>query len=310
VNSGCRILAVAALYQQAPAESLALSSFFRILNDQPQMAGHFALVVYDNSPISHDVVAGFPVDYVHDPSNGGLAAAYNYALTRATQAGLQWLLLLDQDTTLTAEFLSELIACTDSLQAADKVAAIVPKLSAQGIIRSPAEHFIDYIRHQFSGGLKTLDHEVGVQRKRISAYNSGATLSVPILHSIGGFPKEFWLDYLDHAVFDALSTAGYHVYVLRSVLEHHLAEIDLNSRPIWRFRNALRAQSLFVKRAGSLGDRLLYRLWLLRTVRRLRADCPDKRIWQETALQALLFNTPDSSLPMPPPSNRYTQKGS
>jgi GT2 family glycosyltransferase len=302
-------LAVAALYKQAPAESQALTSFFRILADHPQIAGHFSLVVYDNSPNSHEVLAGFPVDYVHDPSNGGLVAAYNYALARAGQAGSEWLLLLDQDTTLTLDFFSELVACANALPAHENVAAIVPKLIAQGTIHSPAEHFIDYIRHQFTRGIKTLDHEVGVQPGRISAYNSGATLSVPILQSVGGFPKEFWLDYLDHAVFHALSASGHRVYVLHCALQHDLAESDLNSRPMWRFRNVLRAQSLFVKRAGNFSDRLFYRLWLLRSLRRLRADCQDPRIWKETALQALFFNAPDSSTPMPPPATGYTAEG-
>ena len=82
-NSGCRILAVTALYKQAPAESNALCSFLRILQDNPQMAGHFSLLAYDNSPQSHEVSTGVPMDYVHDPSNGGLAGAYNYALAQA-----------------------------------------------------------------------------------------------------------------------------------------------------------------------------------------------------------------------------------
>ena len=123
-----------------------------------------------------------------------------------------------------------------------------------------------------------------------------------MLRSIGGFPGEFWLDYLDHAVFDALAAKGYRVYALHAVLQHELAESDLNNRPIWRFRNALKAQSLFVQRAGSLSDRLLYRLWLLRSIRRLRADCLDQRIWKETARQALHFNASDASTPVRPPT--------
>jgi hypothetical protein len=171
----------------------------------------------------------------------------------------------------------------------------------RGTILSPAEHFIDFIRHQFRNSVQTLGRAGGIQRGRISAYNSGSTLSVPVLRSIGGFPREFWLDYLDHAVFHALCTSGYRVYVLHAVLQHDLAESDLNARPIWRFRNVLQAQSLFVKHAGSFSDRLLYRLWLLRSIRRLRADVHDQRIWKETARQALLFNAPDST--------RYTAKG-
>jgi GT2 family glycosyltransferase len=301
VNSGCRILAVAALYQQRPSESNALSSWRAILNGDPAMASHFSLVVYDNSAERHQIAEDFPFHYVHDPTNGGLAAAYNYALSLAEDTGCEWLLLLDQDTTLTREFLAELIACANALRTEDNVAAIVPQLMVRGEIVSPAEHFLDFLRHQFRNYVQTLGQAAGIQQGRVSAYNSGSTLSVPVLRSIGGFPEEFWLDYLDHAIFHALWASGRRVYVLHAVLQHDLAESDLNARPIWRFRNVLRAQSLFVKRTGNFTDRLLYRLWLLRSVRRLRADLQDKRVWKETARQALLFNAHDSS--------RYTQKG-
>ena len=59
--------------------------------------------------------ADFPIHYVHDPSNGGLASAYNYALARAESEEREWLLLLDQDTSLTAEFISELVETSESL---------------------------------------------------------------------------------------------------------------------------------------------------------------------------------------------------
>jgi GT2 family glycosyltransferase len=299
VNPGRRILAVAALYQQSPRESNALSSWRAILKSDPALASHFSLVIYDNSFERHQIADDFPLHYVHDPANGGLAAAYNYALSRAEDAGYEWLLLLDQDTILTSEFLAELIACADAVHTKDKVAAIVPKLMVRGTILSPAEHFLDFLRHQFRNHMQTLRHAAGIQQGRVSAYNSGAALSVPWLRSVGGFPKEFWLDYLDHAVFHALWTSGRRVYVLHAVLQHDLAESDLNARPIGRFRNVLQAQSLFVKRTGSFTDRLRYRLWLLRSIRRLRADLQDKRIWKETARQALFFHVPGSS--------RYTQ---
>ena len=236
--------------------------------------------------------------YVHDPANGGLAAAYNYALALAEQEGHAWLLLLDQDTTLTSEFLSELILCSQKLLTQNKVGAIVPKLIVQGKIQSPAEHFIDYLRHQFSRELKTFDAGTeGLQQGRISAYNSGSTLRVSALRAIGGFPSEFWLDYLDHAVFHALCARGYQVYILRAVLAHELEESELNSRPLWRFRSTLHSQGRFVKRVGNMSDRWLYRIWLLRTLRRLRAGCADQRIWKETAWQALLLNPPVAARP-------------
>lgn len=294
-------MAVAALYQQAPSESNALTSIRAILDGDPVMASHFSLVIYDNSAERHQIAEDSTLHYVHDPANGGLTAAYNYALSRAEDTGYKWLLLLDQDTTLTREFIVELIDCVNALRTEDNVAAIVPKLMVRGTILSPAEHFLDFLHHQFRNSVRTLGQAAGIQGGRVSAYNSGSTLSVPVLRSIGGFPTDFWLDYLDHAVFHALCIRGHRVYVLQAVLQHDLAESDLNARPIWRFRNVLLAQSLFVKRTGSFTDRLLYRLWLLRSVRRLRADLQDKRIWKETARQAMLFNTTSST--------RYTHRG-
>jgi GT2 family glycosyltransferase len=309
-NPGCRILAVTALYEQEPTESRALTSFFRLVEGNLEIASRLSLLVYDNSPQAHRVDNDLTHHYVHDPANGGLAAAYNYALAHAEASGYEWLLLLDQDTILTSEFFAELIACADTLQTTDNVAAIVPKLMVRGVVLSPAEHFVDFLRHQFRNAVKTLAREdTGIQHDRISAYNSGSTLRVTALRALGGFPVEFWLDYLDHAVFHALTASGYRIYVLRAVLQHELAESDLNARPIWRFRNVLKAQSLFVRRAGSLSDRLLYRLFLLRSIRRLRADCRDKRIWKETAMQALLFHAPDASAPVRPPSDPVHCKG-
>jgi GT2 family glycosyltransferase len=260
--------------------------------------------VYDNSPLPHRVENHFAHHYRHDPSNGGLAAAYNYALAYAERNGFSWLLLLDQDTLLTGEFLNELLMAVETQALTRNVAVIVPKLEVRGEILSPSEHLFEFLGHQFRNQVAVVSRDsTGIQQGRLTAYNSGSTMRVTALRAIGGFPAAFWLDYLDHAVFHALAAAGYHLYVLRSVLQHELAESDLNARPLWRFRSVLKSQALFVRNAGSLRDRLLYRLWLLRSVRRLRADCRDPRIWKETAMQALSLGAFHSTLPTRPPSD-------
>ena len=127
---------------------------------------------------------------------------------------------------------------------------------------------------------------------RLCSYNSGSTLRVAALRSIGGFPAEFWLDFLDHAVFHALFSSGYRVYVMLATLAHDSSYSDIGSLPIWRLHNMLLARTLYVKRNGSFIDRLLYRIWLLRHSRNLRQSCKDPRMWKETALQALLLRVP------------------
>src|ERR1700728_2787084 len=66
-----------------------------------------AVAVYDNSRCSQ-LSAGAAdrlLAYKHDPGNGGIVAAYNWALDLAGSHGCRWLLLLDQDTVLPPTFL-------------------------------------------------------------------------------------------------------------------------------------------------------------------------------------------------------------
>jgi GT2 family glycosyltransferase len=215
---------------------------------------------------------------------------------------------MDQDTSPTREFMFELLEAAAILHAQPDVAAIVPKLTVNGIIHSPAIPFIEQMRRQFMAPIKPIGLDVvGVLQQRMCSYNSGSTLRVSAVRSVGGFPAEFWLDYLDHAIFHALFAGGYRIYVMRSTLAHEASYANLDRLPFWRMHNVLKAQTLYVKRNGNFTDRLLYRIWLLRHSRNLRKTCKDPRIWREAALRALLFREPKlpaSASPLAPAVHR------
>jgi GT2 family glycosyltransferase len=292
-HSPSSILSVIVLYNCELAQSKSFASLLEILKTNPEPAKYFSLLLYDNSPQpqSHMVSADFPVHYIHDPSNGGLASAYNVALDRAESEEREWLLLLDQDTSLTTEFILELIETTTNLHAQTQVAAVVPKLRVNGRIDSPVADFLALVRQQFSPPEPAMNEDlVGIQHQRLSAYNSGSTLRVSALRSAGGFPAEFWLDFLDHVVFHALSSRGYRMYVMRAILAHDSSYSDVGNLPVWRMHNILLARSLYVQRNGTWMDRLLYRVWLLRHSRNLRECCKDPRIWKEAVRHAVQWN--------------------
>lgn len=289
-HSPSSILSVIVLYNCEPAQSQSFSSLLQILNEHAECAKHFSLILYDNSPQpqSHAIPGGFPIHYVHDASNGGLAPAYNFALSRAESEEREWLLLLDQDTTLTAEFVSELVEAARTLHPLNEVAAIVPKLRVNGRIDSPSSDFFHLMRRQFSPAEEAMsENVVGIQKQPLCSYNSGSTFRVTALRSIGGFPTEFWLDFMDHAVFHALFAAGYRLYVMLATMTHNASYSDMDNLPLWRMRNILLARSFYVQTRGSFIDRLLYRIWLLRHSRTLRKSCKDPQVWKETVLQAL-----------------------
>jgi len=298
-NSVPLIVTVIVLYNRGAQESESFSSLLAGFQADPALAASFSILLYDNSAAANppDLAAPCPVEYVHDGKNGGLAPAYNYALAKAAAAGATWLLLLDQDTTLTLAYLRELIELTGSLVERADVGAIVPKLVANGTIYSPEANFLYQMTHQF----RTVRHPVepdliGVQPIGISAYNSGAAIRVSALQAVHGFPSEYWLDYLDHAVFHALSKHNYHLCLMHASLEQQLSHMDVNDVPHWRHRNVLTAQTQFVTMNGTFMERTFYRLYLLRTCRFLYHFCTNRAVWKEMFLQSLLLRVPSPRL--------------
>ena len=173
------ILAIIVLYKLSPEESPAFRSLRRCLERQPGAAARIAAVLYDNSPAAHIAPhVPFECHYRHDETNPGLARAYQYALERAQEAGVPWLLLLDQDTEFTAAYLNEALAATAELSGDTSTAAIIPKLVQEGILLSP--HPPRYLYPKPPSFLNLHGKLPGT----VKVYNSGSILRVS--------PRDSW----------------------------------------------------------------------------------------------------------------------
>lgn len=256
-----RLCAVVVLYRQAPAESVTICSLQKILRNHPEFASRFFLCVYDNSPhpasLPRDLVACEWVGFA-PRSNNGLAQAYNIALDIARQGAIEWLLLLDSDTEVTPEFLG---ACFETIRAVEtdpQVGALVPHIVENGTTHSPR------LRNGWRRRAVAPDF-AGKIDAEIIALNSGAVLRVSALASIGGFNRDFWLDYLDYWVFRSLQRKGYRVFVLREAIAHCLSFADAAARmPESRYRNMLAAERYFTAAFGSFGEQVRLKAVLLK----------------------------------------------
>lgn len=238
-----RITAVLVLYKMAPEQSVAFTSLRQILLAHPDRAAQLNLIVYDNSPSPHPLPAfPAPVEYVHNPANPGLATAYNTALARALDDATPWLLLLDQDTTVTANYLKEAFATLPATP--PNVAAVLPQLVQNGHVHSPQ------LLPRLSSRALPADFQ-GVPPQPITAFNSGALLRVAALTRIGGFPQEFPLDFLDHATFHRLAADGGSFHVLRAQLPHDLSTASLGGdASLARHKKVLIAERRFHDQTG------------------------------------------------------------
>jgi GT2 family glycosyltransferase len=255
---GPLIQCVVVLYQCSVSDSKTLQSLASCCDADKDLGAQISLLIYDNSPVPQQfnpsAVPCGQVEYQHSPVNGGLAAAYNEALARTLARGLDWLLLLDQDTALDPAFFRALVAAIRSAPA--EVCAIVPKLTRDGTILSP--QVVAFFRNcLLPRGFS------GVHARKVTAMNSAACLRVQAIVAIGGFPTKYWLDYLDHVVFHWLQVAGGKVLILDALIEHRLSLNNMEKEmSLSRYANVLAAEWMFVRETRCGGGPFTHRVRL------------------------------------------------
>lgn len=282
------ILAVIPLYKMRVSESAGLRTLQAAIRSLNEKQCVIQILLYDNSQAQDvgDIPDG--VIYTAAAHNEGVAGPYNAALKLALQGGFKWFLTLDQDSTLPPDFLVRMLMVVKRLESKYRIGAIVPQLAQRDRLLSPVR-----IR---PWGVSYLPRgSVGVMPGEIHAFNSASLFRVSALKQIGGFSREFWLDYEDAYVYRMLHHIGKKVYVAGNIqIEHDLSTLSQsdNLNPS-RYRNFLQAESAFHDLyAGSVRRLLLSGRLLVRLFRhwKRRANPEIKRITR-VALARRIFRS-------------------
>jgi GT2 family glycosyltransferase len=255
-----KILAVIVLYEIHAEESSTYRSLLRALASANQTLS-FSILLYDNSAQAQLPEQLPPnTSYIHATSNGGVSAAYNWALNQAKESHMDWLLTLDQDTELPESFIDRILPAIEEVADQSEIAAIVPQIMSGNRIFSP--HF--YVKgawpRYFMNGF------TGVPKQRVFAINSGSLLRVSSLLAVGGYSLEFWLDGSDHYIYRQFARRRWRVYVLGSLqLSHDLSQLS-SSAPLSpnRLQLILDAESAFWDTQMSTFDGLMYTVVMVR----------------------------------------------
>jgi glycosyltransferase involved in cell wall biosynthesis len=242
VATSLKVMVVIVLYRIAPKESPAFKSVMAARQEFGRDAGDVRVLLWDNSPMAGAGEA-LPegVAYFADDSNSGLATAYNRALEWAQLHGAEWLLTLDQDTAVPAEFFEKMAAAAMESSRYSGIGAVVPQIAAGGKQLSPNWFQLGAIPRWYRSGY------TGVPAEPVFAFNSGAMLRVDALKQVGGYDLRFWLDDSDAMIFSKLHEHGKRVYVAGDIqVEHEFSMKDMQRRmsPV-RYRNALLAETAF-----------------------------------------------------------------
>jgi GT2 family glycosyltransferase len=234
--------AVIVLYRMTPEESPAFRS---LLEARAEISAHEAdvfIVLWDNSP-SRRSILNLPANVVYysDPSNPGLASAYNRVLEIANQNESHWLITLDQDTTVPRDFLLRMASAARICACHPDVGVIVPQIAVGHRRLSPHRNVLGAIPHWFPPGFR------GAPGAPVFAMNSGAMLRVDALRQIGGYDLRFPLDHSDFAALRGLYQHGKRVYIEGDIqLQHEFSMIDMNRRVSdERYRRGLLTETAF-----------------------------------------------------------------
>ena len=170
-----------------------------------QAQGISVLVTDDASPCTSDPalreIESLGVDVVRHRHNRGIARGLNDGLAFAVARGADWLLTVDQDSSLPADYVSALLAATS-----DRVGVIGAEIisDASGDVRYPTT--------QSDGHLATEE-----------VFQTGSLWSVAALTAIGGFDESLGIDAVDAAACLRLRERGFIVALAAGVrLEHRV----------------------------------------------------------------------------------------
>ena len=263
-----QIVAVVVLYKRLPEQSQTIESLGKVFAGNPELLDSIRVILFDNSPKALDQVnLSFPCNYHHAGRNVGTSGAYNYAMEFAEAGECPWLLLLDQDTTVSAEFLPRMLEYSHLLQGQTEIGSVVPFIYSHGSLVSPRTlgrfNQIGHIPPAFDG----------IYRQKAFAVNSATLMRVAALREIGGYSDDFWLDLSDVYVFQAMYRKGRYLYIAGDLtLQHSITSMDFdNDMAPERYRNFLAAESAYVDLYSSAPERAAHLIRLLaRTLRQRR----------------------------------------
>jgi GT2 family glycosyltransferase len=233
------IVVLIVLYKKTLKES---NSYRTFVSESKNTNFKHKLIVYNNSS-EYKIEDTEDTIIINSEKDGKLPQAYNYALNFAVKNNAKWLLILDQDTEVTKEYLIELENQLNSIQD-ENLVAIVPKLVDNNTVLSPK------IISNF-GWWENKIKESGYQTGRIVAFNSLSFLNVKFIQELGGFSEKYPLDMLDHWYYNQIYLQNKNVFVLDSLINHSLSfqnyEQDVS---IIRHIDFLEAENKFVKELG------------------------------------------------------------
>lgn len=181
--------------------------------------------VVDNSPSPAEYsVSQLLKEYIHKSiylpfhDNLGIATAQNKGIKWAKDNGFTHVLLLDQDSLLPPNMVSELLSDENKLvRSGYKVAAIGPSFIDQKTNETTSAVETGFLRTK----KKNVSNENNLPVKSDYIIASGSLIRISTLDILGGMREELFIDWVDIEWGERCHNAGYFSFISRNVIMQH-----------------------------------------------------------------------------------------
>jgi len=226
------VFAVIVLYKTDLQSSASFNSLLKTAKNED---GVLEILLYNNYPqIILDIAPykdqNIHISEINDEANSGVSKAYNIANSIAKSKKKKWLLLLDQDTELPADFFS--VFFSERKQTKKDHKLYIPIIQSGNKIVSPANYFL------YRGFLRKEVEEGELNLKRQAIINSGVIINTELFKQAGGYNENVSLDFSDVSFFRKVRKIYSTVFLLNIKCAHSFSgfEYDNYEKNFNRFR--------------------------------------------------------------------------
>jgi GT2 family glycosyltransferase len=256
-----KILGLVVVYDRKIRETKTINSLVDNFKNFNEVFQDFSLLIHDNSKEdqANSFSLPFSYRYFHSQSNNGLGIAYNKALDEAGKNNYEWILLLDQDSSLPCNFLNSIYDELKNDVLNQEIVAVVPKMCYNGVFFSPSKVLYGGIHRPINMNFK------GIYPEEVFAIGSGSLLRTEFFIRTGGFNEFFWLDCLDRWIYQHIYRNGKKVLVNNIIIEHELSVMDYSKFVSEdRYTNIMTYETYFMRSYKSFFENLIYIIRLSR----------------------------------------------
>jgi GT2 family glycosyltransferase len=147
--------------------------------------------LFDNSPEStlHPITPN--IYYTHNPNNPGLSVAFNHAAKYALENDFEWILLSDQDTRFSTDFLKKMQQATLQYPSVSLFAPIVKFFNNTHFSPCKFRNMVSRLLRNMSVGMNSLHDTMPI--------NSGLLIKTNRFYEAGGYDESLRVDFCDYA---------------------------------------------------------------------------------------------------------------